>query len=166
MISSGCANSSCALAADARQSPIRTAKIVFTQHSLVREVTNATTFVAPDFASGATRSANATSVKGATRRKTPRPAGVYFLRPSAGRKAALSAPFAGSSRCSFDGGSFGLSGSGCRAATTPPRAAAERLARSALFARCLCAAGSGATRRSATSSTRKERKGSVLGIGN
>ena len=79
-----------------------------------------------------------------------------------------------------------FSGSGCRAATTPPRlrdaeaagprsdsstrmsdgrlvesvasaaqarAAAERLARSARFAGSLCAAGRGATRRSATSST-------------
>src|SRR6266542_2162035 len=47
-----------------------------------------------------------------------------------------------------------FSGSGCRAATTPPRAAAERLARTAPFAGSLCAAGRGATRRSATSSTR------------
>ena len=46
-----------------------------------------------------------------------------------------------------------FSGSGCRAATTPPRAAAERLAQTARFARSLCAAGRGATRRSATSST-------------
>src|SRR6266540_4358152 len=46
-----------------------------------------------------------------------------------------------------------FSGSGCRAATTPPRAAAERLARSARFAGSLRAAGRGATRRSATSST-------------
>jgi hypothetical protein len=46
-----------------------------------------------------------------------------------------------------------FSGSGCRAATTPPRAAAERLARDARFAGSLCAAGRGATRRSATSST-------------
>src|SRR6185503_7386513 len=45
------------------------------------------------------------------------------------------------------------SGSGCRAATTPPRAAVERLARAARFAGSLCAAGRGATRRSATSST-------------
>jgi len=44
-------------------------------------------------------------------------------------------------------------GSGCCAATTPPRAAAERLARTAPFAGSLCAAGRGATRRSATSST-------------
>src|SRR5438128_6949688 len=46
-----------------------------------------------------------------------------------------------------------FSGSGCRAATTPPRAAAERLAQTARFARSLRAAGRGATRRSATSST-------------
>src|SRR5206468_3379482 len=46
-----------------------------------------------------------------------------------------------------------FSGSGCRAATTPPRAAAERLARAARFAGSLCAAARGATRRSATSST-------------
>ena len=46
-----------------------------------------------------------------------------------------------------------FTGSGCRAATTPPRAAAERLARTARFAESLCAAGRGATRRSATSST-------------
>src|SRR6185295_17198255 len=46
-----------------------------------------------------------------------------------------------------------FSGSGCRAATTPPRAAAERLARTARFAGSLCAAGRGATRRSAPSST-------------
>ena len=47
-----------------------------------------------------------------------------------------------------------FSGSGCRAATTPPRAAAERLAPTATsFAVSLCAAGRGATRRSATSST-------------
>src|SRR6266487_2568313 len=44
-----------------------------------------------------------------------------------------------------------FSGSGCRAATTPPRAAAERLAPTA------CAAGRGATRRSATSSTTPNR---------
>ncbi len=41
----------------------------------------------------------------------------------------------------------------CRAATTPPRAAAERLARTARFSGSPCAAGRGATRRSATSST-------------
>ena len=46
-----------------------------------------------------------------------------------------------------------FSGSGCRAATTPPRAAAELLARTAGFAGSLWAAGRGATRRSATSST-------------
>src|SRR5207247_10379937 len=46
-----------------------------------------------------------------------------------------------------------FSGSGCRAATTPPGAAAERLARTSRFAGSLCAAGRGATRRSATSST-------------
>src|SRR5205814_4363339 len=34
-----------------------------------------------------------------------------------------------------------FSGSGCRAATTLPRAAAERLARTARFAGSLCAAG-------------------------
>ena len=45
-----------------------------------------------------------------------------------------------------------FSGSGCRAATTPPRAAAEPPARTAPFAGSLCAAGRGATRRSATSS--------------
>ena len=59
-------------------------------------------------------------------------------------------------RCSiefFFCASYLLSGSGCRAATTPPRAAAERLARPAPFAESLCAAGRGATRRSATSST-------------
>src|SRR5213592_1357372 len=44
-----------------------------------------------------------------------------------------------------------FSGSGCRAATTPPRAASERLAPTA------CAAGRGATRRSATSSTTPNR---------
>jgi hypothetical protein len=52
-----------------------------------------------------------------------------------------------------------FSGSGCRAATTPPRAAAERFARTAQFARSLCAAGRGATRRSATSSTSLNRYG-------
>jgi hypothetical protein len=46
-----------------------------------------------------------------------------------------------------------FSGSGCRAATTPPRAAAERLARTARLPGSHCAAGRGATRRSATSST-------------
>src|SRR6185503_2326413 len=50
-------------------------------------------------------------------------------------------------------GGYLFSGSGCRAATTPPRAAAERLARTTRFAGSLCAAGRGATRRSATSST-------------
>src|SRR5204863_4210392 len=49
--------------------------------------------------------------------------------------------------------SYLFSGSGCRAATTPPRTAAERPARTARFAGSLCAAGRGATRRSATSST-------------
>jgi hypothetical protein len=49
--------------------------------------------------------------------------------------------------------SYLFSGSGCRAATTPPRAAAERLGRNAWFAGNLCAAARGATRRSATSST-------------
>src|SRR5688572_4249820 len=44
-------------------------------------------------------------------------------------------------------------GSSCRAATTPPRAAAERFTRTAQFAGNPCAAGRGATRRSATSST-------------
>src|SRR5262245_43577531 len=46
-----------------------------------------------------------------------------------------------------------FSGSGCRAATTPPRAAAEPLARSAPFPGRLYAAERGAIRRSATSST-------------
>jgi len=46
-----------------------------------------------------------------------------------------------------------FSGSGCRAATAPPQAAAEQLTRAARFAGSLCAAGRGATRRSATSST-------------
>ena len=44
-------------------------------------------------------------------------------------------------------------GSGCSAATTPPRAAAEKLARIARFAAGVCAARRGATRRSATSAT-------------
>jgi outer membrane protein len=48
---------------------------------------------------------------------------------------------------------YPFSGSGCRAATTPPRAAAEQLARTPRFAGSLCAAVRGATRRSATSST-------------
>src|SRR6266581_5629957 len=52
-------------------------------------------------------------------------------------------------------------GSGCRAATTPPRAAAERLARTAPFGGSLCAAGRGATRRSATSSTTVNRYSSL-----
>ena len=60
-----------------------------------------------------------------------------------------------------------FSGSGCRAATTPPRAAAERLALTAPFAGSLCAAGRGATRRSATSSTTvnryRRRRGSGRG---
>ena len=63
-----------------------------------------------------------------------------------GRDAALRRPC-----LRAEGGLF--SGSGCRAATTPPRAAAERLARAARFAGSLCAAARGATRRSATSST-------------
>jgi hypothetical protein len=46
-----------------------------------------------------------------------------------------------------------VGGSGCRAATTPPRAAAERLARIDRFKGSVCAAVCGATRRSATSST-------------
>src|SRR5262249_3313467 len=46
-----------------------------------------------------------------------------------------------------------FSGSGCPAATTPPRAAAERFARTAQSAASLCAAERGATGRSATSST-------------
>src|ERR1044071_7138221 len=46
-----------------------------------------------------------------------------------------------------------FSGSGCRAATTPPRAAAERLRHTARIAGSLRAAARGATRRSATSST-------------
>src|SRR5262249_30127025 len=50
-------------------------------------------------------------------------------------------------------GEYLFSGSGCRAATTPPRAAAERFARTAQYAASLCAAERGATRRSATSST-------------
>jgi hypothetical protein len=91
-----------------------------------------------------------------------------------------------------------FSGSGCRAATTPPRlrdaeaasmrsdsstgmsdvrllepvasaaqarAAAERLARTAPFAGSLCAAGRGATRRSATSSTTLNRYPSFGGAG-
>src|SRR5262245_21517443 len=41
-----------------------------------------------------------------------------------------------------------FSGRGCRAATTPPSAAAERLAQAARFAGSLCAARRGATRRS------------------
>src|SRR5262245_19269507 len=49
---------------------------------------------------------------------------------------------------------YRFSGSGCRAATTPPRAAAEHLARTAHVARSFSAAEHGATRRSATSSTR------------
>src|ERR1051325_1283168 len=51
------------------------------------------------------------------------------------------------------GAEYLFSGGGCRAATTPPRAAAERLARTARSAGSLCAAARGATRRSATSST-------------
>src|SRR6059058_3908236 len=57
--------------------------------------------------------------------------------------------------------SYLLSGSGCRAATTPPRAAAERLARTAPFGGSLCAAGRGATRRSATSSATVNRYSSL-----
>src|SRR6266496_1256385 len=48
---------------------------------------------------------------------------------------------------------YPLRGSGCRAATTPPRAAAERLAHAAWFAESLCAAARGATPRRATSFT-------------
>ncbi len=55
--------------------------------------------------------------------------------------------------CGWSFGQYLFSGSGCRAATTPPRAAAERLARATRFAGSLCAAARGATRRSATSST-------------
>src|SRR5262245_56634268 len=44
-----------------------------------------------------------------------------------------------------------VSGSGCRAATTLPRAAAERLARTPPFAGSLCGAARGATRRSPSS---------------
>ena len=45
--------------------------------------------------------------------------------------------------CSWSFGQYLFSGSGCRAATTPPRAAAERLARAARFAGSLCAAARG-----------------------
>ncbi len=48
--------------------------------------------------------------------------------------------------------------SGCRAETTPPRSAAEQLARTAQFAESSCATGRGATRRSATSSTTLNRE--------
>jgi hypothetical protein len=50
-----------------------------------------------------------------------------------------------------------FSGRGCRAATTPPRAAAERLGRASRFARRLCAAARGATHRNATSSATLKR---------
>src|SRR6266496_3353686 len=53
----------------------------------------------------------------------------------------------------------------CRAATTPPRAAAERLGGTARFAGNLCAAARGATRRSATSSTRLDRYTATLDAG-
>ena len=59
------------------------------------------------------------------------------------------------------GAAYLFSGSGCRAATTPPRAAAERLARAAQLVGSLCAAGRGATRRSATSSTTLNRYGAT-----
>src|SRR6059036_3535982 len=58
---------------------------------------------------------------------------------------------------------YRLSGSGCRAATTPPRAAAERLAQIAQFTGILGAAGHGATRRSATSSTTPNRYPTLVG---
>src|SRR5262249_27260649 len=54
-------------------------------------------------------------------------------------------------------GGYLFSGSGCRAATTPPRAAAERIARTGQLAVSPCTAGRGATCRSATSSTSPNR---------
>ncbi|SRR6266496_1943281 len=65
--------------------------------------------------------------------------------------------------CVFQG-VYLFRGSGCRAATTPPRAAAERLGRTHRFAVGHCAAARGATRRSATSSTTDTRALPLAGV--
>ena len=87
----------------------------------------------------------------------PQPAGLGWFDGRLWRSPIrwVAMPQEGSPKCpnSRAGSVYLFSGSGCRAATTPPRAAAERLARTDRFAGSLCAAGRGAARRSATSST-------------
>src|SRR5262249_47266605 len=64
-------------------------------------------------------------------------------------------------RARLPGEMYVLSGSGCRAATTPPRSAAEPHARITLPAESSCAAARGATRRSATSSATLAKYGEI-----